>query len=168
MIFEFIFGIWVKIMWFLSFSGKNDAESLLNFVKNLILNLKHAKLDQKSEIRHVRSCQDLSRRTSTYFKPSEILLFFQILHLSIFYEQIYHFFIKSCVFISKFIIFYWVLDSDSGWFWQLRFWLSGNPNDSGYLAFFRFCKASILVFDTILAQQLSQFDSGKTKKSKLS
>ena len=32
-----------------------------------------------------RTCPDLSRRTSTYFKPSEILLFFQILHLSIFY-----------------------------------------------------------------------------------
>ena len=52
--------------------------------------------------------------TNTYFKPSEILLFFQILHLSIFYEQIYHFFIKSYVFISKFIIFYKIRNSVSG------------------------------------------------------
>ena len=35
----------------------------------------------------LRSCPDLSRRTSTYCKPAEILLFFQILHLSIFISK---------------------------------------------------------------------------------
>ena len=44
--------------------------------------------------------------TSTYCKPAEIRLFCQILHLSIFYQQIYHFSTKSYVFINKFIIFY--------------------------------------------------------------
>ena len=34
-----------------------------------------------------RTCPDLSRRTSTYLKPAEILLFFEILHLSIFYDK---------------------------------------------------------------------------------
>ena len=43
----------------MSFSGKNDAESLCHFVKIPFLDLKRAKLDQKSEIRHVRTCQDL-------------------------------------------------------------------------------------------------------------
>ena len=33
------------------------------------------------------TCPDLSRRTSTYFKTAEILLFFWILHLSFFYDQ---------------------------------------------------------------------------------
>ena len=55
----------------------------LEIFKNPILNPKHAKIDQQSEIGHVRTCQDLSRRTSTYCKPAEIFLFFQILHLSI-------------------------------------------------------------------------------------
>ena len=45
----------VKITCFLSFSGKTHAESFINFVKNLILNPKHAKFDQKSEIGHVRA-----------------------------------------------------------------------------------------------------------------
>ena len=38
----------VKITCFLSFSSKNHAESSGNFVKNLILNPKRAKLNQKS------------------------------------------------------------------------------------------------------------------------
>ena len=46
----------VKITWFLSFSGKNDAESLCHFVKIPFLDPKRAKLDQKSEIGHVRTC----------------------------------------------------------------------------------------------------------------
>ena len=50
--------------------------------KNSILKLKHAKFKQKSEIGHVRTCQDLSRRTSTYCKSAEIS--FQKLHLAIF------------------------------------------------------------------------------------
>ena len=33
------------------------------------------------------TCPDLSKRTSTYFKTAEILLFFEILHLSIFYDK---------------------------------------------------------------------------------
>ena len=49
----------IKITWFLSFSYKNDAESLCYFVKILFLDLKRAKFDQKSEIGHVRTCQDL-------------------------------------------------------------------------------------------------------------
>ena len=43
----------IKITWCLSFSGKNDAESSRNFVKNLVLDPKRAKLDQKSEHGHV-------------------------------------------------------------------------------------------------------------------
>ena len=61
-----IFGIFgqilkflIKITWFLSFSSKSDAESLCHFVKIPFLDLKRAKLDQKSEIGHVRTCQDL-------------------------------------------------------------------------------------------------------------
>ena len=42
---------------FFDFSNKNYAESSRNFVKNQVLNLKHAKFDQKSEIGHVRTCQ---------------------------------------------------------------------------------------------------------------
>ena len=74
-------------MWFLSFFSKNDAESLGYFVKIPFLDPKRAKLDQNSDFRHVRTCQDLSRRTSTYCKPAEILLFFQILHLYIFINK---------------------------------------------------------------------------------
>ena len=43
----------------MSFSNKNDAESSGHFVKIPFLDLKRAKLDQKSEIGHVRTCQDL-------------------------------------------------------------------------------------------------------------
>ena len=42
---------------FSSFSSKSHAESFRNFVKKQILNSKHAKFDQKSEIGHVRTCQ---------------------------------------------------------------------------------------------------------------
>ena len=45
----------VKITWFLSFSGKNDAESLCHFVKIPFLDPKRAKLDQNSDFRHVRT-----------------------------------------------------------------------------------------------------------------
>ena len=38
----------IKIMWILSFSGKNDAESLRNLIKNSVLDPKRAKLIQKS------------------------------------------------------------------------------------------------------------------------
>ena len=78
-IFNWILRFWFKITWFLSFSGENDAESLCHFVKIPFLDPKRAKLDQNSDFRHVRTCQDLSRRTSTYCKPAEMLLFFQIL-----------------------------------------------------------------------------------------
>ena len=51
-----IFGIFgrilrflVKITCFLSFSGKNDAESSISFIKNLVLDPKRAKLVQKSD-----------------------------------------------------------------------------------------------------------------------
>ena len=95
----------VNITWFLSFSNKNDAESCINFVKIPFLDPKRAKLDQKSEIGHVRTCQDLSKRTSTYCKPAEILLFFQVLHLSIFIRK-FIIFIQSSVLLSKYISFY--------------------------------------------------------------
>ena len=102
----------------MSFSSKNDAESSRNFIKNLVLDPKHAKLNQNSDFGHVRTCQDLSRRTSTYFKPADILLFlsfynfpFLVTNFMIFYKficctkQIHHFLIKSSVLPREFIIF---------------------------------------------------------------
>ena len=81
-IFGQILRFLIKITWFLSFSNKNDAESLCHFdKKKYFLDPKRAKLDQKSEIRHVRTCQDL----------------FYYINLS--------FFIKSSVLLNKFIIF---------------------------------------------------------------
>ena len=95
----------IKIMCFLSFSGQNDAESLWNFVKNLILNPKRVKLDQKSEIGHARTCPGgpvLTSKQRKYFfwdfTPFHFLwpvltskqrkyFFFEILHLSIFYDK---------------------------------------------------------------------------------
>ena len=72
-IFFCIFGIFcqillflVKIMWFLSFSSKNDAELFINFVKIQFLDPKRAKLVQKSYGKFTESLQnlqDLSRRT---------------------------------------------------------------------------------------------------------
>ena len=55
-IFGQILRFLVKIMWFLSFSSKNDAESLWNFVKIPFLDPKRAKLDQKFWFGHVRTC----------------------------------------------------------------------------------------------------------------
>ena len=69
---------WVSRPCFLSFSTQSHAESSRNFFKNLVLDPKHAKLDQNSDFGHVRTCQDLSRRTSTYCKPAEILFFSEI------------------------------------------------------------------------------------------
>mgnify|MGYP003315669372 CR=1 FL=1 len=77
----------VKITCFLSFSSKNHAESSRNFVKNLILNPKRAKLDQKSWFGHVRTCQDQSRRTSPCQQSRFLLLFFKKLHLFIFINK---------------------------------------------------------------------------------
>ena len=62
-IFDQILRFSVKLKWFFSFSGKNGAESFINFVKIQFLDPKRAKFDQKSEIGHVRTCQDLSKRT---------------------------------------------------------------------------------------------------------
>ena len=104
-------------MSFLSFSNKKHAESFRNFVKNLVLDPKRPKLDQKSEIGHVRTCQDLPRRTSTYCKPAEILLSFtksSVLlskfiifgNIICFIKEIYDFFIKSPALWSKCSIFY--------------------------------------------------------------
>ena len=45
----------IKITWFLSFSNKNDAESFRNFIKNQILNPKHAKFNQNSSFGHLRA-----------------------------------------------------------------------------------------------------------------
>ena len=97
-VFAFIFSeitpfhfVLANLSCFLSFSKQNHSESSRNFFQNQILNPKHAKSDQPSEIGHVRTCQDLSRRTNTFCKPAVIRLFFQKLHLSIFTKQIYHF-----------------------------------------------------------------------------
>ena len=109
---------------FLSFSRQNDAESLWNFVKNLILNPKRVKLDQKSEIGHARTCpggQVLTSKqrkyfyflrfytfpffmTSTYFKTAEIF-FLRFYTFPFFNSKFIIFFIKSGVFIIKIIIF---------------------------------------------------------------
>ena len=59
LIFCHILRFFVKIMCFLSFSSKNHEESFINFVKILFWDPKRAKFDQKSEIGHVRTCQDL-------------------------------------------------------------------------------------------------------------
>ena len=69
----------------------------------------------KSWFGHVRTwkvviwtCPDLSRRTSTYFKPSEILLFFQILQVPTSNHRKYFYFFRFYTFlfcISKFVIF---------------------------------------------------------------
>ena len=89
----------------LSFSGKNDAESSINFVKILCLDPKCAKLNQNSDFGHVRTCQDLSRRTSTYCKPAEMFLFFFRNCTFPFLLTNLSSFIKSCVLLNKFIIF---------------------------------------------------------------
>ena len=55
-----------KITWFLSFSGKLDAESYRNLMKNSVLGPKRAKFVQKSYgkfTESLRNFQDLSRRT---------------------------------------------------------------------------------------------------------
>ena len=58
----------VNIIWFLSFSGKNDAESLCHFVKIQFLDPKHAKLDQNSSFRHVRTYSWLHKLRNTQGK----------------------------------------------------------------------------------------------------
>ena len=58
----------VKITWFLSFSGKNDAESLGHFVKIPFWDLKRAKLDQNSDLGHVRTLSWLHKLRNTQGK----------------------------------------------------------------------------------------------------
>ena len=58
----------VKIKWFLSFSGKNDAESLCHFVKIPFLDPKRAKLDQNSDFSHVRTYSWLHKLRNTQGK----------------------------------------------------------------------------------------------------
>ena len=71
----------------------------------------HQKIFLGSETCEIRpkvviwSCPDLSRRTSTYCKPTEILLFFQILHFSIFINKLI-IFIKSSVSPNTFLSFF--------------------------------------------------------------
>ena len=131
MIFELLRQKWCRIMY--------------KFRQNTISGPETCQIGQKVGN---RTCPDLSRRTSTYFKPSEILLFFQILqvltsnHRKYFYFfrfytfpffmtstyfktaeilffwdftpfhfllAIFSFFIKSHVFINKFIFFYKIM-----------------------------------------------------------
>ena len=127
-------------MWFLSFSGKNDADSLWNFVKNLILNPKRIKFDQKSWFCHVRiwkiliwSCPDLKSPDLDMSGPENVMsgpekswfghvrtcpggqvltskqrkyfYFLRFYTFPFFISKFIIFFIKSCVFISKFIFF---------------------------------------------------------------
>ena len=54
------------------------------------------------------TCPDLSRRTSTYCKPAEILLFFQMLHLS-FSLANFSFFVKTFVLLREFIMVYKII-----------------------------------------------------------
>ena len=42
-------SFFVKITWFLSFSSKNHTELSRNFIKNLVLNPKHAKFNQNMQ-----------------------------------------------------------------------------------------------------------------------
>ena len=78
---------------------ENHAESSIIFVKNLILDPKRANLYQKSEIGHVRTCQDLFYEVnlSSFIRssalPSEFIIFF----------------INSSVLPNKFIIFYKII-----------------------------------------------------------
>ena len=58
----------VKITWLLSFSGKNDAESFINFVKMSYLDPKRAKLDQNSDFSHVRTYSCLHKLRNTQGK----------------------------------------------------------------------------------------------------
>ena len=90
---------------FLSFSKQNHAESSRNFVKNSVLDPKTAKLNQKSWFGHVRTCQDLSKRTSTYCKPTEILLICVITPFLLFISN-FIIFIKPYVLFNKSIFFY--------------------------------------------------------------
>ena len=66
------------------------------FRQKQILNPKDANICQQSEIRHVRTCQDLSRRTNTYCKPAAMLFIFSD-------------FIKSSVLLNKFIFLYKII-----------------------------------------------------------
>ena len=70
-----IFGIFgqilrflIKITWFLSFSSKNDAESLCHFVKIPFLDQKRAKLDQNFDFGHVRTYSWLHNLRNTQGK----------------------------------------------------------------------------------------------------
>ena len=99
-------NIWEKIKVFIQIKlRKNHTESSGNFIKNPILNPQHAKFDQQSEIGHVRTCQDLSKRTSTYCKPAEISLFFRSYTFPFFITKFNIFLKKSSVLLNKFIIF---------------------------------------------------------------
>ena len=89
----------IKMIWFLCFSGKNDAESSINFVKILFLDPKRANLDQNSDFGHVRTCQDL-------FYQVNLLFFYKIISFT---KWIYHFFIKSLVLLNKFFILYKII-----------------------------------------------------------
>ena len=66
-------------MWFLSFSGKNDAESLWNFVKILFLDLKRAKFDQQSWFGHARTCPGGQVLTSNHRKYFYFFRFYKYL-----------------------------------------------------------------------------------------
>ena len=58
----------MKIMWFLNFSDKNDAESSINFVKIPFLDPKRAKLNQNSDFGHVRTYSWLHKLRNTQGK----------------------------------------------------------------------------------------------------
>ena len=99
----------IKITWFLSFSGKNDAESLCHFVKNLFLNPKRAKLDQKVEI---WTCPDLPRPVQEdkyLLQTSGNTSFFLEIARFHFLSTNLSFFMKSYVLLSRFIISYKII-----------------------------------------------------------
>ena len=64
-----ILKFWVKITCFLSFSSKNHAESSRNFVKNLILNPKRAKLNPKRALKSLTTMNCPPRKPSRKNTP---------------------------------------------------------------------------------------------------
>ena len=103
----------------MSFSGKNDAESSINFVKIPFLDPKCAKLDQKSWFGHVRTCQvviwtcpDLPRpvQEDKYLLQTSghAFIFSEITPFNLLFTRLC-FLIKSQVLLSKLITFYQII-----------------------------------------------------------
>ena len=92
---------------FFNFSTQNHAESFGNYLKKSALDPKRAKLNQKSEFGHVRTCQGQSRRTSPCQQSvfCSLFLFFKNYIFPILLANL-SFFLKSCLLFNKFMIFW--------------------------------------------------------------